>query len=42
MMYRHRTSARAALVAHLLGLVTGAVTIIGLIPPATNLVRLLI
>jgi hypothetical protein len=38
----HRNTDRVALVAHLLGLGVGAATIIGLIPPITNLVRSLI
>jgi hypothetical protein len=37
-----RTSERAALIAHLLGVAAGAATTIGLIPPVTNLVRSLI
>jgi hypothetical protein len=37
-----RTSERAALVAHLLGLGAGFAAIIGLIPPVTTLVRMLI
>ena len=36
------TAEHAALVAHLLGLTAGTATIIGLIPPVTNLVRMLI
>jgi hypothetical protein len=41
-MHCPRTSERAALAAYLLGLGVGAATIIGLIPPVTNLIRMLI
>ena len=41
-MHCPRTSERAALVAYLFGLGVGAATIIGLIPPVTNLIRMLI
>ena len=42
-MTRHPLAAEhAALLAHLLGLAAGTVTIIGLIPPVANLVRSLI
>jgi hypothetical protein len=42
MMHGRQNAERAALVAHLLGLAAGAATIVGLIPPVTNLVRSLI
>jgi hypothetical protein len=42
MTHCHRTTERIALVVHLLGLGTGAATIIGLIPAIMNLVRMLI
>jgi hypothetical protein len=42
-MTKHQPPAEhAALVAHLCGLAAGTATIIGLIPPVTNLVRMLI
>jgi hypothetical protein len=42
MMRCHRTIERIALVAHLLGLGIGTATIMGLIRPVTNLVRMLL
>ena len=42
MTHGHPITASAGLVAHLLGLGAGAATIVGLIAPVANLVRMLI